>query len=111
MIEVHIDSPTGPIVAEKMLEVAPEVDMTKLMAELEAGEKKAATTAPGSTTGASTQATAKPAPPRNRFAAPPVIVPVKATNGVHDLYFVFKNDKAKAMQPLLSLSSIRFMDK
>jgi cytochrome c len=115
-IEVHIDSPTGPIVAEKMLEVAPEVDMTKLMAEMESGEKKAtppSTTSPGSTTGTSTSATAKaaPQPPRNRFAAPPVVVPVKATNGVHDLYFVFKNEKAKSMQPLMSLSSIRFMDK
>jgi cytochrome c len=35
---------------------------------------------------------------------------VKATTGKHDLYFVFKNDKAKAIDPLMLLSYIKFDD-
>lgn len=36
---------------------------------------------------------------------------IKDTTGLHDLYFVFKNDKAKPTDPMLLLNSIVFSDK
>lgn len=47
--------------------------------------------------------------PRNANAAP-LKIPVKTTNGLHDVYLVFKNDQAKPIEPLMSLNSIRFVD-
>ena len=114
MIEVHIDSPTGPIVGESMVELAPEVDMAKLMAQMESGAKPAANAAGGSAAvgaGASTNKTSAPPAPRNPFARPPVFLTLKPTEGSHDVYFVFKNGEAKSIQPLMSLSTIKFMDK
>ncbi|GAB2603185.1 hypothetical protein GCM10027190_58500 [Spirosoma areae] len=110
-IEVRLDSPTGPLIGETVVELAPEVDMAKLMAQMEAGPKPApgaAGTSPAGGTGA------KPAGPpaaRNPFARPPVHMNLKATEGVHNVYLVFKNDQAKAIQPLMSLSSIKFLNK
>ncbi|MBD2757062.1 PQQ-dependent sugar dehydrogenase [Spirosoma validum] len=114
MIEVHIDSPTGPVVGESNVELAPEVDMAKLMAQMESGPKSTTGTAGSSATGGAGASNSKPgaAPAqRNPFARPPVFMTLKATEGVHDVYFVFKNADAKSIQPLMSLSTIKFMDK
>jgi len=35
---------------------------------------------------------------------------IKDINGQHDIYFVFKNDKVKPSQPLMSISNIAFND-
>jgi cytochrome c len=40
----------------------------------------------------------------------PIKVDVKEVSGVHDIYFVFKNDTAKPIDPLMSFSSIKFKD-
>ena len=93
-VEVRLDSPTGPVVGEKLVEIAPEVDMTKLMAEMESAKKAAK---PGETP-----------PPVRRPARPPVTISIKETKGKHDLYFVFKNDKATAIEPVLTFSKIKF---
>jgi cytochrome c len=105
-IEVRLDSPTGPVVGETTIELEPEVDMTKLMAQMES----AAAAPPASTTATAGAKPATPPPGPGRFARPPVKMALKATEGVHDVYFVFKSDKAQAIQPLLSLSGIRFMN-
>ncbi|GAB2538874.1 PQQ-dependent sugar dehydrogenase [Spirosoma aerophilum] len=116
-IEVHLDSPTGPLVGETMVELAPEVDMEKLMAQMEAGPRPpaggaGAPAAPGAPAVGGPAAAGSPTPPaRNPFARPPVFLPLKNVEGVHDVYFVFKNDQAKAIQPLMSLSSIKFMNR
>jgi cytochrome c len=45
----------------------------------------------------------------NRAAAlAPVNVDLKATSGVHDLYFVFTNDQAGPAQPLMAVATITF---
>ncbi|MBC3788236.1 PQQ-dependent sugar dehydrogenase [Spirosoma utsteinense] len=108
-IEVRLDSPTGPLIGETTLELEPEVDMTKLMAQMESAAPPAAAAPASGTTAAGAKA-ATPPPGPGRFSRPPVKLALKATEGLHDVYFVFKNDKAKAIQPLLSLSSVRFMN-
>ncbi|GAB3957574.1 hypothetical protein GCM10028805_50530 [Spirosoma harenae] len=100
-VEVRLDSPTGPLIGETNVDVAPEVDMAKLMAQMESA-------APASTS--ATAGTAAAPPPRPRRPVPSVKMNLKDTEGVHDVYFVFKNDKAKAIQPLMTVSSIKFLD-
>ena len=115
-IEVRLDSPTGPVIGEKMVELAPEVDMAKLMAQMESAPVSTTGTAAGgppagagSASASASKPSASPAP-RNPFARPPVFISLKPTEGVHDVYFVFKNDQAKSIQPLMSLSTVKFMN-
>lgn len=93
-IEVRLDSPTGPVVGTEKVEIAPEVDIAKVMAEMESEKKNAK---PGEVV-----------KQRNPFARPPVKIKIKDTEGKHDIYIVFKNDSAKAIEPLLSFSKINF---
>ncbi len=93
-IEVRLDSPTGPVVGTEKVEIAPEVDIAKVMAEMESEKKNAK---PGEVV-----------KQRNPFARPPVKIKIKDTEGKHDIYIVFKNDAAKAIEPLLSFSKINF---
>jgi phosphosulfolactate synthase (CoM biosynthesis protein A) len=39
---------------------------------------------------------------------PGVMVDIKPSAGVQDLYFVFKNPKAKPLEPIVSLKDIQF---
>ena len=108
-IQVRLDAPTGPLVGEVTVELAPEVDMEKLMAQMESAPKSPPGRAAPAGAGAG-KAGGKSAG-FNPFARPPVRLTLKPTNGVHDLYFVFTNDKAPAIQPLMSVSTIKFLDK
>ena len=94
MVEIRMDSPTGTIIGQQKVDIAPEVDIAKVMAEMESEKKNAKP-------GAVVKQT-------NPFARPPVIINLKDTQGKHDLYFVFKNDNAKPIEPLLSFSKIKF---
>jgi cytochrome c len=67
-IEVHLDSPTGPLLGKADYEQVPVKPKTQNWVKTE----------------------------------------LKETVGMHDLYFVFKNDKAKAIDPLLLFNSIKF---
>lgn len=93
-IEIHLDSPTGFLVGTEKVDIAPEIDIAKVMAEMESEKKNAK---PGAA-----------AKPFNPFARPPVFVKLKENKGKHDIYFVFKNDNAKAIEPLMSFSKITF---
>ena len=44
----------------------------------------------------------------NPFARPGIKTDIKPVNGLHDIYFVFKNENAKGDQPLMSVSNIKF---
>jgi cytochrome c len=49
----------------------------------------------------------KPAANFNPFARPGIKTEIKQVNGIHDIYFVFKNETAKD-QALMSVSNIKF---
>jgi len=38
-------------------------------------------------------------------------IDIKEVTGQHDVYFVFKNNKSKPAQPLMSVSNIEFKDR
>jgi cytochrome c len=44
----------------------------------------------------------------NPFAGTGIKLDIKSIGGVHDVYFVFKNDKANPSSPLMSVSNIQF---
>jgi len=50
----------------------------------------------------------KPAGFSNPFAIPGIKTDIKPVSGLHDLYFVFKNENVKGDQPLMSVSNIKF---
>ncbi|MGA0560727.1 PQQ-dependent sugar dehydrogenase [Larkinella sp. VNQ87] len=95
-VEVRLDSPTGELIGQTQIEVAQPRSAPTATAIQNAG---------GAT--ASTQAKPASTPAPARSAGPPRI-DLKETNGVHDVYLVFKNDQAKPIEPLLSLGSITF---
>jgi len=99
LIEVRLDSPTGEVIGETRLAVAPPPDMEKIMAQLEQAQKNAK---PGEKGGFPEGF--------DPFRQPPVHIKLKTINGVHNLYFVFKNSEVKAIQPLMTVSSIQFQN-
>lgn len=93
-IEVRLDSPTGTLLGKEEVEVAPELNMAKIMADLENQNKNL-----------------QPGEKPKTFTRPvrkPVVVKIEPTKGKHDLYFVFKNDNAQAIEPLMSVTKIKF---
>jgi cytochrome c len=50
----------------------------------------------------------KPAGFSNPFARPGIKTDIKPVIGLHDIYFVFRNENAKGDQPLMSVSNIKF---
>jgi cytochrome c len=85
LIEVHLDKPNGELIGQA------EVKTFNLWAVMtDAKEKKPDIDLATLTT------------------RPAIKVEVKNIQGQHDLYFVFKNDKAKSADPLMSVSTIKF---
>ena len=52
------------------------------------------------------QAQAAPPPPPRRRGPQLTEIALQQTSGVHDLYLVFKNDAARDIDPLMTLSGI-----
>jgi cytochrome c len=110
-MEIHIDSPDGVILGTANIKAVN--PLAALMsaanaAQDQGGAKKA---------NANKAATAK-APPKftmadylKLMAGTPLKINIKDFTGQHNVYFVFKNDNAKPMQPIASVSSIQFKDK
>ena len=100
IIEVHLDAPDGKLIGQTETVVPREINFRRLMA---------ANPAPATNT-------KKPAPPpppvdfatRMRMQSIHAIAPLEVTDGVHDIYFVFKNPQAAANQILMQVIEIEF---
>lgn len=126
IVEIHLDNPTGELLGQ--LEVKPVNPFAAMMNAANATQNSG-----GNKPGAKPGVPAAPAagPPKAGAAKPkaPARPPgfnmaniarlmggmgikadIKETTGQHDIYFVFKNDKAKPTDPLMSVSSIKFND-
>ncbi len=106
-VEVRLDDPAGELLGQVQLEAVNPFWMAADSAQNAGGAKTKATK--------SMAAPKKAVKPMrkipddfNPFAGAGLKTDVKPERGFHDLYFVFKNDKAKAGQPLMSVSNIRF---
>ena len=100
IVEVHLDSPEGKLIGQTDLVIPKEVDFGKLMAAANA---------------ANADKKGTPAPPINFNAIRRLLsTQLKATlvpvEGIHDLYFVFKNPKASAHQIIMQMQEIQFQN-
>jgi cytochrome c len=90
-VEVRLGSPTGPVIGQAGIG--------------DAGGR-------GGATATEIQAAGGAVPGgRGRGAASGLVIDLKPTAGVHDLYFVFRNPRATAMQPLMTVSTIALVMK
>lgn len=96
-VEVRLDSPTGELIGQTTIDVAQPRTAAPTATSI---QNAGGTTQPKSTTAAA------PASAPRSAGSPKV--ELKQTSGVHDVYLIFKNDQAKAIEPLLSLSALRF---
>jgi cytochrome c len=108
-VEVRLDNPEGELLGEVKVEsVNPVFGGASANAVQNAGGAKVKTvkTEPVSK---ATVAPKKPAAGfKNPFDRPGIKTDLKAVSGLHDLFFVFKNENAKGDQPLMTVSNIKF---
>ena len=106
-IEVRLGSPTGALIGQTA--VAAVDPFAAMMTAAQAAQDK------GGKKDEKPAAPAKPAAKKKApafdmsalFNKPGLIVDIKPTNGNQDLYFVFKNPKAKPLEPIVSLQDIK----
>jgi cytochrome c len=96
IIEVHLDSPGGPIIGKTETIVPKDVNFRAFMAQLTAEAKKKGQNGPPDM------------PSIRRLALTTATAHLVATQGFHDIYFVFENDKAKPEQIIAQISEIIF---
>lgn len=97
-IEVRLDSPNGSLIGTT------KVEQTKfVMGAIATNTATAIQAAGGATPSTTPKTTTSASNGPNRLKTN-----IVATNGIHDVYLVFKNDKAKPKEPLLTLTSIQF---
>ncbi len=96
-IEVRLGSPTGKLIGETNAIVVREQTFGP---------------PPAATTNANNPTTAPPAQaaPRRMNQSQQAVAKIEATEGLHDVYFIFKNSKAQPNQILMSVSSIQFQN-
>jgi len=122
-IEIHLDGPTGDLLGQT--EIQPVNPFAKLMNAANATQNAGGTKSTGKTAAPAAKNDATKAPAAQGktagkrpkgfnlaalFSRPGIKVDIKEVTGEHDLYFVFKNEKAKPVEPLLSLSNIKLSD-
>ena len=117
-IEIRIDSPAGELLG--LATVKPFNPFAALMNAANATQSKGGNKAPATkpapkkaTAPQSGKAKGKKQPAfdlSSLFAGQGIKAEIKEVRGVHDLYFVFKNEKAHAAEPLLSFSNIKFLE-
>jgi cytochrome c len=98
-IEVRLDGPEGDLLGQTEIVAANPV--------FPAPTANSVQNAGGAKPKEAPKAAPKKAPAAfNPFARPGIKLPIKSVSGVHDLYFVFKNEKAGPKDQLMSFSSI-----
>ena len=110
-IEIHLDSPTGELVGRARVEIR---DLRAGGVPSAAVAEAAGAAAAVAVSGGSTNRPARPPrPPGGGPGAgrPPVVVDLEATQGRHDLYFVFGHATAKTTESLFALSTVKFLNK
>jgi cytochrome c len=118
-IEIRLGSPAGPLIGEADVNVPGSRDTTPTATQIQEAGGAARTTPTGATPGATAPPQGTAAAGRGRggrggrgggvAGSGPVTVDLKPTTGVHDVFFVFKNERAAPIQPLMTLSTITLL--
>jgi cytochrome c len=110
-IEIRIDKPDGDLLGQVNVEAANPVfpGMTANSVQNAGGAKTKTAQVPPHVIKKSAAAAKKPAAGfSNPFEKPGIKTAIRSVDGLHDIYFVFKNDQAKGDEPLMSVSNIKF---
>ncbi|MGH9370818.1 MAG: PKD domain-containing protein, partial [Vicinamibacterales bacterium] len=99
-VEIRTGSSTGPLIGQLEIALAGGGRGTKQPTATEIQEAGGAAPPAAGGRGIQGRGASKKGPGGG------LLVELKPTTGIHDLYFVFKNDKATATQPLMTLSTI-----
>jgi len=108
IIEVHIDSPNGKLIGQTEMVVSKELDFARIM-EMMGGKAK-----PDKASSAKADTTKKEQAPEFDFGmlqqllARHAMANITPVDGMHNIYFVFKNTAAKAKEPLMQVTEIHF---
>lgn len=113
IIEVHIDAPDGKLIGQTAMIESKPVDFVRIMENLGMGAPK-----PGVALKNKTDKDKKAAPKQGGFdfSMLRTLMSTKAdatlntVDGMHTIYFVFKNSKAKPNQVLMQVVEIHFQD-
>jgi cytochrome c len=102
VIEVHIDSPDGKVIGKTDMIAPKDVSYRDAMAKLRAadGNKKAAPT----------QASEIDFDALRRIMCTSVNAKLEQADGTHDIYFVFRNEKAEEKQIIVQMVQINFQN-
>ncbi|MEP7375765.1 MAG: PQQ-dependent sugar dehydrogenase [Chitinophagaceae bacterium] len=108
IIEIHLDSPDGKLVGQTAMIDSKPVDYVRLMENAGTSSKNSKT---------KSKKDKGPAEPAGfdfskliELMSTQVGAPINAVDGVHNIYFVFKNSKAGLDEPLMQVVEIRFLN-
>lgn len=117
-IEIRLDDPTGELLGQA--EVKPFNPFAALMSAANATQSKGGDKSSAPKATPQTAVSSKPGKAGGKkqpafdlsalFTGHGIKTDLKEVSGKHDLYFLFKNGKAKPAEPLLSFSNIKFLD-
>jgi cytochrome c len=111
IVEIHIDRPDGILLGQA--EIKPVNPFAALMSAADATQNAGGAKAGGKAKAAARKGKAK-GPTMADFAKLMAGLATKMditeVTGLHDVYFVFKNNKSKPSQPLMSVSNVEFRD-
>jgi cytochrome c len=107
-IEIHLDSPDGKLIGQTQMIESKEIDFARLIENMggKSKSKKAASPAKEDTA-------KKQAPPIDfdffqQLMSTHAVAALTPVEGIHNIYFVFKNNNAKSSQILMQVTEIRF---
>ena len=110
-IEVHLDSPDGKLIGHTAMIESKAIDYARIMENLGGKPKGKKGAAPKVDT-----AKKKQAPPIDfdafqKLMSIHAFTAIEPVEGMHNVYFVFRNNKAEAKQPLMQVVEIEFQNK
>ena len=107
-IEVHLDSPGGKLIGQTEMIESKELDFARIM-EMMGGKAKSKKASPAKAdTAKKQQAPEFDFTMLQQLLAAHAMANITPVDGMHNIYFVFKNNSAKANQPLMQVTSINF---
>ncbi len=106
-IEIRLDKPDGELLGQANI-VAVNPSFMAADSAQNAGGAKAKATKPATPSKKPAKAPGKIPEDFNPFAGMGSKLDIKPVSGLHDVYFVFKNDKANPDAQLMSVSNIQF---
>ncbi len=110
-IEVHLDSPDGKMIGQTEMIPSQELDFARIMEMMGGGKKKKQAQAAAPAKADTSKQQKAPEFDFSMLAellARHALTAITPVDGMHNIYFVFRNSAAKANQPLMQVTSINF---